>query len=77
MISRDEWLKALGDAGLNPPSDEEAMTVHEFMELFNLTRYTADRRLQALARAGRATRTHKYSAAPDGRMRHHIAYRLR
>jgi hypothetical protein len=75
-ISRDEWLAALNEAQLLPESDEQALTVWEFQEMFDLPRYTAERRLEALVRAGKATRTNKRCAALDGRVRNMRAYRL-
>ena len=73
-ISRDEWLKALTDAGVE--DDQGATTAGEFAALFGLNRLTAERRLKALEAAGKVTRTHKRSARTDGRIVTCVAYRL-
>lgn len=74
-ISREEWLRALADIGL-PEDDPSAVTVQEFAAMFELDRQTADRRLKALAAAGKATRTHKRALVSDGSRRWCVAYRL-
>lgn len=75
-ISRDEWLRALDDAGVVQTSDEQAITVRDFQDMFDLERYTAERRLKALVTSGKAIRTTKRTAARDGRIRYMLAYRL-
>ena len=75
-ISRDEWLSALTDAGLNDQHDPDAVTVNEFAEMFGLDRQTADRRLKKLEALGKATKAKKRSATPDGRMLWYVAYKL-
>ena len=75
-ITRDDWLKALTEAGANLEDDQDAVTVAEFMAMFDLVRYTAERRLRALAAAGKATVTRKRMTATDGRRVYCIAYRL-
>lgn len=77
MITRDDWLKALADAGVDSGEhDPDALTIAEFTALMNLSTQAAARRLNALVAAGKAARTHKLSAAKDGRMVRHVAYRL-
>lgn len=78
-INRDEWLKALDAAGLEggAEDDRDAVTVNEFAAMFGLTRGTAERRLQGLAKARKATRTRKVLILEDrGRRVACIAYRL-
>lgn len=77
-ISRDEWLKALTDAGLHETDDQEAVTVPEFAAMFGLDRQTADRRLKRLEAIGKATRVRKRAPAAgrDGRMCWYVAFRL-
>lgn len=66
MIARDAWLKALEEAGQPTEDDQEAVTIREFAEMFQLRREAATRRLEALVAAGKATRTTKASAVLDG-----------
>ena len=75
-ISRDEWLSALTEAGLNDQHDPDAVTVMEFAEMFGLDRQTADRRLKKLEALGKATKAKKRRAGPDGRMLWYVAYKL-
>lgn len=77
-INVDEWLKATTDAGLDYPNDPDAITVHEFCEKYTppLHRATAVRRLDALVRLGKATRTYRFDAAADGRRMKLAAYKL-
>lgn len=75
-ITRDEWLKALEDVGVSDEDDQGALTVAEFMEMFGVPRFTAERRLRHLAATGKATRTRKRGRTPDGRSFSFIAYRL-
>lgn len=76
-ISRDEWLKALHDAGYRDDEDDpNAVTVAEFAAMFGLTRTVAERRLKALEERGTATRTAKRGAGKDGRIMRLLAYRL-
>ena len=67
-ISRDEWLKALSEAGYKDGQDDPtAITVAEFAAMVGLNRQTAVRRLHAMVAAGKATRTQKRSQSSDGR----------
>lgn len=77
MITRDEWLKALDEAGLK--EDEraaDAVTIDEFAAMMNIARYTAARQLDTLVAAGKATRLRKRANAKDGRVMRLLAYRL-
>lgn len=58
-ISRDEWLAALAEAGLEQVDDQDALTVSEFAEMMGMTRYGATQRLNALVSAGKAIKTSK------------------
>ena len=79
-INRDEWLKALTEAGTNDhEDDQEAVTVNEFAALFDppMNRQTASRRLLELERKGLAIRTHKrIGRMHNGYMANMLAYRL-
>jgi len=57
-ITRDEWLKALGDLAPKP-ADPDAVTVREFATMLGIGRQAAEARLRALVAAGKATRTTK------------------
>ena len=59
-IARDEWLKALAEAGIEDvQSDDGSITVEDFAEMFSLARSTSARRLEALVAAGKAKETTK------------------
>lgn len=76
-INRDEWLKALTDAGCHSDEDDQqALTIREFATMFGMGRMAAEIRLKRLVDAGKATETKKWAATPDGRRRHLKAYRL-
>ena len=75
-ISRDEWLKALSEAGLPMENDESALTLLEFAELCNIPRTTAQGYLAKLVKAGKASPTWKMKATSSGAMIRHRAYRL-
>ena len=77
-ISRDEWMKALTEAGLHDQEDDQAaVTVTEFAAMFGIHRLRAARQLEALAKAGKAHKTYKRTRTPDGgRTFRYIAYRL-
>jgi len=72
---KDVWLKALADIGEEERHDPDAIAVHEFMALFDVTRSTAERRLRALVAAGKATETRKVGRKA-GRRVAYVAYRL-
>ena len=75
-ICRDEWLKALEEAGVSTVDDQQAITIAEFAALFQLTVSTASRQLRTLVAQGRAVETRKTSAARDGRRVSHVAFRM-
>jgi len=75
-INRDEWIAALNEAGISDDNDQDAVTVPEFAAMMDMHQQTASRRLIALEKAGKATRTRKLKAAPDGRMMRYLAFRL-
>lgn len=76
-ISRDDWLKALEEAGCHDSEDDQqAVTIEEFAEMFQLSRATAERRLRHLDVKGLAMRTRKRAPAMDGRVVQYVAYRL-
>lgn len=76
-ISRDEWLKALNEAGLPTESDEEALTASEYAELMGgIPRSTANGHLDRLVRAGKAIRTWKRQIRSDGDTIMSPAFRL-
>lgn len=57
-ISRDEWLKALGESDV--PVDPEAVTVAEFAVEFGIALCTASRKLRRLVAEGKATQVQKF-----------------
>lgn len=76
-ITRDEWIRALAEAGEPVEDDRDALTVREFGEMFGMTRPTAERRLQALVTQGKAIKTYKrVRVASNNRMVSLIAFRL-
>ena len=76
-INRDDWLRALDEAGLSLADDQGAVTIHEFAEMFgNLHHQTAWRRLEGLVSAGKAVKTRKFVTARDGRRLNAVAYKL-
>jgi len=75
--TRDDWLRALDDAGvMSTQDDQQAVTVKEFAAMMGFTNMTASRRLQALAAAGKATRTVKVARVANNRRFPCVAYRL-
>src|SRR5512138_1135342 len=76
-ITRDDWLRALADAGVaDVVSDPSAITAQEFADMFHLFRHTAEHRLKALERAGRATRTKKIGLDSAGHSVYLNAWKL-
>ena len=75
-ISRDEWLKALTEAGLNEEDDQEAVTIGEFAALLNVPVQTAQSQMNKLVRLGKARRTTKRGVTSYGRHISFTAYRL-
>lgn len=78
MITRDEWLRALTEAGVASPDvdDQDAVTIIEFQEMFGLPRNTAAFKLRALVTAGKATETRKVVLNSYGRRQSLKAWRL-
>lgn len=75
-ISRDEWLKALSDAGMAIVDDPSAITIKEFAEMFGMSLTTATRHLVALVAKGHAIETSRHGMASDGRRCRMRAFRL-
>jgi hypothetical protein len=76
-ISRDEWLKALSDAGLHDDTDDQsALTTIEFMQMFDLCETTARNRLAALVKAGKAIETTKVFVNARGHRLRARAFKL-
>ena len=77
-ITRDDWLKALSEAGMSTHAvdDQGAVTISEFAEMFTLPYQTARNKLARLIRAGRATETEKTVVNSYGRRVSMKAYRL-
>lgn len=74
-IKRDEWLKALGEAAT--PVDQDAMTVGELADKYNIGRFTAEKMIKRMEREGRAIRTRKVVTYASGQQRRQVAYRLK
>ena len=75
--TRDDWLRALGDAGLHAGTDDPtALTVPEFAKMMDLPRHTAARHLDKLEKVGKAIRTRKWAHASDGTRRSYLAFKL-
>ena len=76
-ITRDEWLNALHDAGLqSAANDPSALTVDEFATLVGLPHGTAANHLRRLVALGRAKVTAKWATSPAGRRIQYRAYKL-
>ena len=76
-ITRDEWLRALGEVTDAPvDSDPSAITIAEFAQMFALSRSTASKRLRLLEASGKAQRTMKQFRGSDGRMCRSLAFKL-
>jgi len=75
-ISRDEWLAAVAEAGLNGESDDDAITVNEFAEMFQIPRTTAAGHLKKLVERGCARRAQKRGISDGGKTIMFAAYRL-
>lgn len=73
-ISRDEWMKALGDAVA--PVDPTAVTIRELCDQFGLGVSAVTRRVNALIKEGKAVRTMKIATLSDGNQRRITAYKL-
>ena len=76
-ITRDDWLTALNEAGYTVDVDDQsAVTIGEFAEMFQVTTSTAQSRLDALVKAGKATVTQKWGTTSYGRRVQYKAFRL-
>lgn len=75
-LTRDDWLRALDEAGVPHEHDAAALTVDEYAEMFTISRVTAGRQLDRLVKAGKAARTYKRQCDRNGRLRSYVAYRL-
>ena len=75
-INRDDWLRALTEAGLTHDGDQDAITATEFGAMFNLKRAAARYKLAQLVEAGKAVPTRKRVADAAGRIVVVPAYRL-
>jgi hypothetical protein len=73
-ISRDEWLKALGES-YDPP-DPDAVTSAEFGKMIGRGIIAARNRLNRLVEDGKAQRTTKLIRRADGVTQTVQAYRL-
>lgn len=76
MITRDEWLRAMEEAGVNQVDDRDALTPKELGELMGIERTTAERRVRAMVAAGKAIKTTKLIEDGRGRRYCHTAYKL-
>lgn len=65
-IGRDEWLKALSDAGFGTENDPDAITITEFAKMVGVGRLAAQARLEELVRTGKAVETKKWSLSASG-----------
>lgn len=74
VITRDDWLKALGDAVT--PVEPDALTVRELSEMFGVPRKTMEERLRKMVESGKARRTLKYVRNAVGHPRRVSAYVL-
>jgi predicted ArsR family transcriptional regulator len=73
-ISRDEWLKAMGEAAA--PPDPDAVTVPEIAALLGMTRHTAYRHVLRLVDEGKAVPTFKRATGRSGVTKRVQAYKL-
>jgi hypothetical protein len=74
MITRDEWLRALGDAV--QPVDPDALTVKDMAEQFGVGRHKALARINALIAEGKAVRVFKIVTRANGAPYRAAAYKL-
>lgn len=76
-LTRDDWLTALREAGLEQTDDDDrAVTVREFAAMFDCGREAAQGRLTALVSAGKAIRCVKRLRDASGRWQRVPAFRL-
>ena len=74
QISRDEWLKAVGDAV--QPCDPTAVTVMELAAMLGVDRQMAYRQIKRLVSEGKAAGVSKMHTNAQGVTRRVAAYRL-
>ena len=74
MISRDEWLKALGEAV--QPSDPDALTVKDMEREFGINRHKALAKALELVAAGKAKQVTKMVTRANGHPYRAPAYKL-
>lgn len=74
MITRDEWLKALGDAV--QPLDPDALTIKEIGEMFGINRHKVHARMQAMVAEGKAAMVTKHVPRSSGHPYRAPAYKL-
>jgi hypothetical protein len=72
--TRDDWLRALGDAV--KPIDPTALTLAEIAEQFGIGRYAAENRIRKLLKERKATLVYKMVTDASGRTQARQAYRL-
>lgn len=73
-ITRDEWLRALGEARI--PLDPTAITVMELAAMLGVGREAAYRRILRLMKEGKATATRKMVTFTSGVTKPVAAYKL-
>jgi hypothetical protein len=74
MITRDEWLRALGDAV--QPVDPDAMTIKDFEREFGINRHKALAKALELVKAGRAIQVTKFVQRSNGNPYRAPAFKL-
>lgn len=75
-ITRDDWLKALGETNIGGEDAPDAVTVAEFAEMFGISCNPARLRLKRLERLGKAIKLKKRNMRTDGRAQVVTAWRL-
>lgn len=73
-ITRDEWLKAMGEAAA--PADPDALSTAEIAKMFGIPITAASRRLRELVADGKAVRSVKLTAMVNGHSKRVPAYKL-
>ncbi len=73
-ITRDEWLKAVGDAVM--PCDPDAITVRELAEMLNVDHQAAYKQIRRLLKEGKAVPSRKRITHASGQSRTVAAYKL-
>lgn len=74
MITRDEWLQALGDAV--QPVDPEALTIKDLEREFGINRHKALAKALELVKAGRAIQVTKMVSRSNGHPYRAPAFKL-